>query len=1565
MKKQALLKEVLAERLKGVKLGIIVKSIRHISPVEIIKDLSVIDLYVSIVGYDELAVESVDGITLSTRIEDAVLWRSDPSKSGKIIVFINGEVDKLHSLAEFDVITSRSLMQELLGRYAIQLQNNEPAKRLIDYLSSHASQYTYEDIDDFLHASESNWGVCGDHLWMINHLCDHEILSKKEQIINRMDNNRELVDTLGVLPDSTRQAIYRTLSKYGNSPEITDTYLRLSKYVESADKNDLCGLEYDKVKLLLNGRKELTPVENPANGSGSGSGSGGGQTTQPKKPKDVKMAEFEEKVASIIVDQNEEEISLLIEIFNSIKESLSHGDNPVTVASGGELFDNRPLRLDVARGDFRKIVGMLCDDTSWGGKILTKETALRSALYSNYDHSIFHFNPYDSSCSLSIEGTSVVETIHRFDDLLSGDSRYKPLLSVFEKMSESRKKLVGVLESLMFFPTILFGVDETYYDILKEYITSWQLLLNSICNNEPLMRGKSLQWTPALIKCILSLDILYLKTANEEWKSVLMPTHPLHLWKYYEIFRNLHEEKSSYRERDFEELKKVLHSLPQTLNFMVIDKFISGQDNIELPYSGNVEMLPAYENKTNRYLGRDGIECVRETILRWLEFAPYSKEELRIAITDAPDVNAIIKDATSLIEEGNCNKINITFFYTRSQKEGNDFAIFDYAETDDDTLLLISGGNLQISSHNIKEGKEEINHILNEYPVHIAFFFDQLEYSIGHAQNNKCLYISPLVVTYDYLFDDMSKKGEIYPSSDMDSGMIGDYQTLLCRANMISSSDVPHASLSNNNSVEHVSNTITTGQTQWLVVSDRSISEYQPDDSFPIGEKDYGRRKMAIWASEESRVIMSYIKLLRQYNLYPEPNNLVRILSEFGHISSEGLVTIPKIGASRVDSEKKQKGLLGTVFSAYWYVKKNPGALIASLDDNDARLWLSNLDTTNERADLIGLKYDESNDKLTIQPIEVKTWTSDSNEPVNTFTDPTSKDIVIQGHAADQVAMTTKLISAIFGKSDEPLNIFSAARKEALKYHVVSECFRANHPWEWQKNWSHLLKRAFAGNNEIDIDIKGIVIYVDLQSSSSSFIPTCRNSSVDDIVMSYARIGTDIIQKEILENQVISKVVNPLQEDTTPKVIDIESKTDSQPEQDLSQGQEHQPVIGENETATESTSIHTSVDSNSQTVGSSPQSVTVHEPSTEEFEEIRKYINSFKRSCFVYSINLDYCDEPEQAIIGPNIIRVRFSLKRGQSLRPLQTHMEDISREMERSGVIVQPIPNSSLLNLDIPRKTRDTIYFSGIVNQLPTVTSPEQLYFTLGRTPDGKDLFCNLAEMPHLLVAGSTGSGKTVFLHTLLASLLMSHKTPNELQILLSSSGPEDFNMFNGLPHLIGGKVIDDVEEATEMIRTTVIQEFERRAEILTQAMVPNIIEYNKVSEDKLAPIVVLIDEFADLSDQLSTKQEKDAFFAPVKRIAQIGRKRGMHLVLCTQRPSATLVPSNIKSQITGRIALSVNDGNSSRMILEDSGDARYLLKYGDMIYKNVNITERAQGYFISPKEVAELIKEIISYNH
>ena len=189
--------------------------------------------------------------------------------------------------------------------------------------------------------------------------------------------------------------------------------------------------------------------------------------------------------------------------------------------------------------------------------------------------------------------------------------------------------------------------------------------------------------------------------------------------------------------------------------------------------------------------------------------------------------------------------------------------------------------------------------------------------------------------------------------------------------------------------------------------------------------------------------------------------------------------------------------------------------------------------------------------------------------------------------------------------------------------------------------------------------------------------------------------------------------------------------------------------------------VESSISENRQTASSVQQS-SEEGVSKKEIEQLAR---NFNRSCQERRINIDKCN-PQNAIVGASIIRFPFKLGRGQSIQSLRNQLEDIGREMRRSGVLVQDIPNSDESYLDVPRLKREKVLFSDVINSIPNVTSPEQLFFTLGRTPDGKDVFKNLADCPHLLVGGSTGSGKTVFLFTLLSSLLLSHPTPKDMQL-------------------------------------------------------------------------------------------------------------------------------------------------------------------------------------------------------
>lgn len=756
-----------------------------------------------------------------------------------------------------------------------------------------------------------------------------------------------------------------------------------------------------------------------------------------------------------------------------------------------------------------------------------------------------------------------------------------------------------------------------------------------------------------------------------------------------------------------------------------------------------------------------------------------------------------------------------------------------------------------------------------------------------------------------------------------------------------------------------VVSTIQEGVVQWLVAADRDTNNYDPTGAIPIGEMQFDRRMVNVWASSDSRIITQYLTMLRAYNLYPKAETLIDILKSFGHIASNGLISIPKFGADAQAIDNKKKGLIGTLFAASWYTRNNEDALVASLDNDKARLWLQDSRFGNERADLVGLKYIENSNTLLIQPIEVKTR-DESPDAVITKSDDGRQ--IITGHAAGQIAAIVGMLREIFSADENSSDMFISARREVLKYQIVSECFRNVHDPEWQKRWCNILKKTFGNGSSgnINIEVSGLLMHIKLNEVTGGKVIQCVNPDFDDCPIEYRLLSAKEIQQEILGDGTILKEawISDFDDSGTGTHVDYDDIIDT----------DSQVKVANNETENtpDSNVVCTVIPSKDLLVAETPvvsdigtHTLTKNDTKDISEEEIEQLVRDFKRSCGDYHVNLRECDE-KNAVIGPSVIRLKFKLGRGQALQGLSSHLEDIGREMKRTGVIIQQVPNSDELLLDVPRLQREKVLFKDVIASIPSVTSPEQLLFPLGRTPNGIDLIEDLSKMPHMLVGGSTGSGKSVFLFTMLASMLMTHPKKEDMQLILSSSKLEDFIHFEGLPHLYSGKIISDAAEATKVIKEVIFEESERRGRLLAEARVANIVEYNKKATEKLAPIVVVIDEFADLADQLESTKEKNDFYKPVQRIAQAGRSRGIHLVICTQRPEARLVPSTTKAQLNGRVALRVNDGSSSRMIIDES-DAQYLQKHGDMIFRNGDVFERAQGYLIEIDELDKIIDDII----
>jgi len=1576
MDKQSLVTELLQEQLKEVKTGIIIKGIDSITPDAIackIADLYK-PLYVAVIGYERTSETHQDDLELTDSIEKAVLWRSNPECAGRILVFIKNDTDKLHSLAEFDVVTTRDVSRFLLEQQ-LKGDNNTPTHNFWEALRSTSDYYNFDALYEFVASvseSENQAEAIPNNMWRINLLLDSSILGTKSDPKDRLAKNRDLIFAIGQLSEDSRKKLSRSLArtKAGDKDRLQKAYHSLQTLYKYGKKETLRDLDLETVQELFSASQKKSKKKDKTPPTENGDTPEVTVENTPIRPK-----ELDNLISDAIVFGEEEELENIQEL---LKELSKHYDpeteeNDDEIPPVGGIFGDRNIVLESHQNDLRKLVGKFCNLSSWGGLMETDESVLKDAISADITDSKF-FDPESTQSIIAFSGgidgsQALFDFIVQFDaqfDAKGLDSaeRFSPII---ENLKEQRKRLFASIDMIMYHPVLFFGASEDNRQTLIDYIQAWEGLYHAFCVNEPTMRQISAGGTSFIARAILLLDVLYVKTPKE-WKGILLPLHPIYLWRFYEVFRTLPNKKASLSDEDKEALSSVLSRLPQVLSFIIANSVVteSSEDRV-LPCSGSIEMLPTFENKTNRYLGNDGTESVEEILTRWVGFAPYTRNEIRICSVDAPDLIGILRQVKSFMDKNSCRRVVYDMYLTRNQNGNTELSKLDYAGKDYEIGEYIKQDRISISVRNVRSAND-VKAALDFRPVHVAFYFDQSSYAIEFGPNSHNLYINPLVITYDYDFDEIQHKGSIFPSSEMDSGLIGDYHKLMRSADVISNNMNPRTTYNGSADMTAVVSTIEAGLTQWLVVADRDTNNYQPGNAIPIGEMQYDKRMVNAWASDNSRIINQYLTLLRGYNLYPKAETLIEILRQFGHIASNGLISIPKFGADAQAIDNKKKGLIGTLFAASWFMRKHEDALVASLDDDKARLWLQNRKDSNERADLVGLYYDKDTNTLHIQPIEVKTR-DDSPDATFTKDEIDSKVFNISGHAADQIATVIEILREIFTMDENTADMFTSARREVLKYQIVSECFRNMHDADWQKRWYDILKKAFSSSQSknITIDVSGLLMHIKLNEASGGEHIICRHPEHDDCLIDYWKLTAKEIQRDVLGDGSLVKEMWTPDFDVSEENGESSQENDAIVDSDIETPSE----VGKPEGNKIVQYPEIQSTASGQMVAESPASYGDHKKDKQDIqdqtstsgvslEEIEQLVKDFKRSCGDYHVSLREC-EAKNTVVGPSVIRLKFRLGRGQALQGLSSHLEDIGREMKRTGVIIQQVPNSDELLLDVPRLKREKVLFKDVISSLPEVKSPEQLFFPLGRTPNGMDLIEDLGQMPHMLVGGSTGSGKSVFLFTMLAAMLMTHPHKEDLQLILSSSKLEDFIHFEGLPHLYSGSVISDATEATRVIKEVVFEESERRGKLLAEARVANITEYNKIATEKLAPIVVVIDEFADLADQLETKKEQNAFYKPVQRIAQAGRSRGIHLVICTQRPEAKLVPSTTKAQLNGRVALRVNDGISSRMIIE-APDAQYLQKHGDMIYKNGDVIERAQGYLIEIPELDEIVNNVIN---
>lgn len=1525
--------------------GVLVKDMPEFEPTALLAALRPgLGLRVAMPGYSPTVTKSLKDAarragfsegTFVTTVEGAERWRNDARISDTIVVVAPREIPKLNSLNRFQTLSADELYKQVCREGLERLGVNEAQKQLWRALSH--KQVTraipleglltyFGELEQAL--SKSGEEVLPTHsrelLYLLGLLPDQDLFTSPTaaKIAQRLLENQRVVDQLEVLSRADRQRISKALATRADTPagaKLQETYQRAMLFYREQDPSRLKDLWLRDVQDLLRAKPTA-----PTNDEPSPAPEGGHEPRAEKPEKSPTV-----RALDMILDDNEEGLTQLADTVRRAMNADPDDDDadardPETGAS-----------LEVSRSHpFLRLVERYVTASHFGGFIDSPAATLDEAL-ALLDKA--QFRPFDPSNG----DWALRQTLA---DLVADTELDGALLRNFDAFIEARTVLARDVRELLLEPLIALNTSKKTFATAESYLAAYKALTEGLKQAYEAIAQIAPEGVEVLCSQVLALDSIVFRTSTG-FKAVLSPLHPLHLWKFIELSRQLRVQAGALTSAERGLLRDAVQDLPNFVTTLYVSNYVTNAGPRVLPEAGVRGGLPFFEELAHQYAGRDGVPEIARLLEKFCVLHPHARLGLRVALVDPPDIDFVLREVVKLTESSplDLGGVHLRLFFT--QRVGTAVAALGGGAEDEEGAERFRGiGSSSRYTLEVHDRPLTIGGIggqLREHPAHVVVYFDPSSAKTHRFARTPSLSVHPLCLPMQFSYDRITKTVRVVPASD--GGVFSDHNDLRNRlSHQLTGSffGVTAELKSEQKDLAKLAEGCS-----WLVIADRAQEGVLTFGVPRVSLKRSAKRDVAVYAKDVQKFVAEFDRQLRRCNYTPTPKSVEQLIGDLGSLLSDGLLALVSQGAPTALDEKRTQGLVGTLVTSAWYRQKHQRSLVVSIDSPDARRWLE-LRDEGSRADLFGI-VDEDDGSCTLDIIEVKTY----SQPEDAYRVSGGE---ISGDAVDQLLNTCRIVEEIFQLDETGRRLVAPQRREVLRQQLFRECFFEGRSEAEKQLWSKKLNDVFGLDVKVKIRLSLVVVGL-----------TQARGSSERVLRSATR---DVRLVELTEDEVRRHVTGGTPPGGTPpsgtpptqpptgggggsrgaRIAPPAPTTGVQ----LREREEEEPAAPPTGAASRRTPDAESGRTPTAQIASAVSSTL----GAEERLLIEKQAADLRRILKDHGVPVQELD-PEKAQVGPSVIRYRARLRAGAKLSSLRSRAEDIGRELaSRTTPFIDNISGETYVGIDLERPHRQTMSLLPAIAALPAPKGLE-LPVAVGVSPSGEHVVLDIVQLPHLLVAGSTMSGKTVFLHAILLSLI-ARLSPEQLELLIIDPKATDFVLYNGLPYLRGGRVFTEAEDAVEQLRQLTDEELRERTRVLQQARCPNLSEYNAANPGRaLKPIVVVIDEYADLMAVLPKKERQD-FEREINRLAQRARSVGIHLVLATQRPTADIVTGLLKANMPCRVTFRLPQRVDSQTILDQTG-AENLFGRGDMLLLQNDRLSRLQGFYMSPTEMTEFLAD------